>query len=195
MLKGRRSPARRTRKDLEIKMIPVLIIGYGNPLRSDDGIGWCTAQALIGEWPAGQVRVEAAHQLLPEMADWLADAAHVFFIDACWNSVPGRIRSRIIHAEKARTASMTHHFTPEGLLADAWQLFHHCPEATLISIGGGTFDHGEGLSRPVEAVFPDLLVQIKKSVQKSLAKADCGAPLQHGASAKAVVAEKEKTHA
>jgi Ni,Fe-hydrogenase maturation factor len=69
---------------------------------------------------------------------------------------------------------MTHHFSPEGLLADAWQLFHHCPEATLVSVGGGSFEHGEGLSRPVEAVLPDLLAQIKKSVQKCLAKADGG---------------------
>jgi hydrogenase maturation protease len=154
-------------------MTPVLIIGYGNPLRSDDAVGWRAAQALIGEWPAAKVRVETAHQLLPEMADWLADASHVLFIDACWDLVPGRIRSRAIHPEKSRAASMTHHFTPEGLLADAWQLFHHCPDAILVSVGGGSFEHGEGLSRQVEAVFPHLLAQIKKSAQKCLAQADC----------------------
>jgi len=153
-------------------MIPVLIIGYGNPLRSDDGVGWRAAQALAGEWPDHQVRVEAAHQLLPEMADWLGDASHVLFIDACWETVPGRIRSRAVHPEKTRTASMTHHFSPERLLVDAWQLFHHCPEAVLISVGGGSFEHGEELSLPVAAVFPSLLAQAKKSVQKSLVKAD-----------------------
>jgi hydrogenase maturation protease len=154
-------------------MTPVLIIGYGNPLRSDDGIGWHAAQALRGEWPAAQVRVEAAHQLLPEMADWLADASHVLFIDACWDLVPGRIRSRVIHPEMSPAVSMTHHFSPEGLLADAWHLFHHCPETILVSVGGGSFELGEGLSRQVEAVFPDLLAQVKKSVQKCLAKTDC----------------------
>ena len=154
-------------------MTPVLIIGYGNPLRCDDGIGWRAAQALLHEWPEDQVRVEAAHQLLPEMSDWLADANHVFFIDACWNLVPDRIRSRDIHPETPAPSSMTHHFSPEGLLSDAWQFFHHCPEATLVSVGGASFEHGEDLSRTVAAVFPDLLSQIKKSVQKSLAKADC----------------------
>jgi hydrogenase maturation protease len=152
-------------------MIPVLIIGYGNPLRSDDGIGCRAVQALLDEWPADQVRIETAHQLLPEMADWLAGAAHVLFIDACWDLVPGRIRSRVVHPEKSRTASMTHRFSPEGLLADARQYFHHHPEAVLVSVGGASFEHGEGLSRQVESALPDLLSLIKKSVRKSLAKA------------------------
>src|ERR1019366_9269285 len=81
-LEGCRSPARRTWKDLEIIMIPVLIIGYGIPLRSDDGIGWHAAQSLLNEWPAEEVRVESAQQLLPEMADWISDAHCVVFIDA-----------------------------------------------------------------------------------------------------------------
>ena len=153
-------------------MIPVLIIGYGNPLRSDDGVGWRAAQALVGLWPADQVRVEAAHQLLPEMADWLADAAFAIFIDACWDSVPGRIRCRTIHPEGKKPVSMTHHFLPQGLLADARSFFHHSPAAVLVSVGGDSFEHGETLSRNVEAAFPDLLIQVKKLVQRNMAKAD-----------------------
>jgi len=151
-------------------MIPVLIIGYGNPLRSDDGVGWRAAQALVGLWPADQVRVEAAHQLLPEMADWLSEASFALFIDACWDSVPGRIRCRSIHPEGKKPASMTHHFLPQGLLADARNFFHQSPEAILVSVGGGSFEHGEALSPNVEAAFPDLLIQAKKLVQKHMAK-------------------------
>jgi len=154
-------------------MIPVLIIGYGNPLRSDDGVGWHAAQALLNEWPSGKVRVEAAHQLLPEMADWIGEAGCVVFIDACWDVMPGRLRSRAIHAERTGTAPMTHQFSPQRLLADAAHLFHHSPEAVVVSVGGGSFEHGEELSRPVEAVFPDLLAQVKRTVQKCLVKSDC----------------------
>ena len=153
-------------------MIPLLIIGYGNPLRSDDGIGWQAARALLAEWPASRVRVEAAHQLLPEMADWIADAAYVIFIDACWNSIPGRIRSRAVHPEETKTISMTHHFSPQGLLSDSWHLFHHCPKAIMVSVGGGSFDHGEGLSKNVAAVFPAVLAHVKRLVQKHTVKAD-----------------------
>ena len=152
-------------------MIPVLLIGYGNPLRSDDGIGWHAAQAFLGEWPSAQVRVESAHQLLPEMADWIGDAGFVIFIDACWDSVPGRIRSRRVHPEAAPSASMTHHFLPQGLLADARHLFHHAPEAVLVSIGGASFEHGEVLTDPIASALPALVAHIKKIVNGALSKA------------------------
>ena len=46
-----------------------LIIGYGNPLRSDDGFGWhagrLLAQALAGQ----EAEVITCHQLTPELAD------------------------------------------------------------------------------------------------------------------------------
>jgi Ni,Fe-hydrogenase maturation factor len=67
---------------------------------------------------------------------------------------------------------MTHRFSPEGLLADAWQFFHRGPEAVLVSVGGASFEHGEGLSRQVESVFPELLAQVKRSVRKNLTKAE-----------------------
>ena len=160
-------------------MIPVLIIGYGYPLRSDDGIGWHSAQALVNAWPSDQVRVEFAHQLLPEMADWIADAGTVVFIDACWDSVPGRIRSRRVHPEAPQTASMTHHFLPQGLLAGAQQLFHHAPEAVLVSIGGASFEHGDALSTPIAAAFPALVTHVKKVVQAALSKAAYGKVESH----------------
>jgi Ni,Fe-hydrogenase maturation factor len=69
---------------------------------------------------------------------------------------------------------MTHQFSPEGLLADAWKLFHHCPKATLVSVGGASFEHGEELSPTVEAIFPHLLSQVKKSVHKCLSTTHCG---------------------
>jgi Ni,Fe-hydrogenase maturation factor len=109
--------------------------------------------------------------------------------------VPGRIRSRVIHPEKSRTASMTHRFSPEGLLADAWHLFHQCPEVIVISVGGASFEHGEGLSRQVEAVFPELLAQVRKSVQKCLAKADCRTPRRPGEPSKGGVTGKVVIHA
>ena len=155
-------------------MIPVLIIGYGNPLRSDDGIGWHAANALVDEWPPSRVRVEAAHQLLPEMADWLAEAEFVVFIDACWEGVPGRIRLHPVRFEENREVSMTHHFSPQGLLADAWHLFHHCPEAVLVSVAGESFEHGEGLSQSAASAFPNLLSRVTKLVQNHRMKVESG---------------------
>ena len=151
-------------------MIPVLVIGYGNPLRSDDGVGGRVAQALLNESSSSKVRVEFAHQLLPEMAAWIAEAEYVVFIDACGDFPPGRIQLRAVPPEETPTASMTHHFSPQGLLADARRLFHRSPEAVMVSVGGGSFDHGEGLSKEVEAAFPVVLVHVKELIQNRLAE-------------------------
>jgi hydrogenase maturation protease len=149
-------------------MRPLLIIGYGNPLRSDDGVGWKAAQDLTDLWPALQVRVKASYQLMPEMAEDAAQARLVIFIDACWDSLPGRIRSCAVTPDLSGTTSMTHHLSPQGLLATAKALFGSCPEAIIFSIGGGSFEHGEKLSDSVRAAYPDLMVRIKKLVKARL---------------------------
>ena len=60
----------------------VLVIGYGNPLRGDDGAGWKAAE-LLAEDPrlAGAV-VLARHQLTPELADDVSRASLVVLVDA-----------------------------------------------------------------------------------------------------------------
>jgi hydrogenase maturation protease len=62
-----------------------LVIGIGNPLRGDDGVGWWLAQRAERWLPPSQLR--AVRQLTPELASDIAAAARVLFIDA-W-LVPG----------------------------------------------------------------------------------------------------------
>jgi hydrogenase maturation protease len=45
-----------------------LIIGYGNPLREDDGVGWQVADQLLKN-SEGSIKVLTAHQLTPELAE------------------------------------------------------------------------------------------------------------------------------
>jgi hydrogenase maturation protease len=60
----------------------ILIIGYGNPLKSDDGLGWHAAQELSRELTPPGVKVIRAHQLTPELAEEASTAELVLFIDA-----------------------------------------------------------------------------------------------------------------
>ena len=46
----------------------VLIIGYGNPLRADDGVGWQAARRLAELRQDEFVETLALHQLTPELA-------------------------------------------------------------------------------------------------------------------------------
>ena len=65
-----------------------LIVGYGNPLRGDDGVGQAVAQAFAEE---DGVDALACHQLTPELAERFAAAARVVLIDAATGSEAGRI--------------------------------------------------------------------------------------------------------
>jgi hydrogenase maturation protease len=58
----------------------VMAIGYGNPLRSDDGAGQKVAE-ILSRWHVPQMRSISVHQLTPELAALLAEAELAIFID------------------------------------------------------------------------------------------------------------------
>src|SRR3954454_8940465 len=60
----------------------VLIIAYGNPLRSDDGVAWRAAELLRGKFSAGEVEIECLQQLGPELAESASRSECVIFVDA-----------------------------------------------------------------------------------------------------------------
>lgn len=62
-----------------------LLIGLGNSLRGDDGVGPQLVAWADGQWP--WLRVRAVHQLTPELSDDLAAARRVLFVDA-WRVPP-----------------------------------------------------------------------------------------------------------
>ena len=58
-----------------------LLIGWGNGLRQDDGVGLLIAERVEG-WSRPRLEVLAIPQLTPELASRLAEAARVLFVDA-----------------------------------------------------------------------------------------------------------------
>jgi hypothetical protein len=59
----------------------ILLIGYGNELRGDDGVGPYVAREIDRRDLPG-VRTFALHQLAPELAEEIAGADGVIFVDA-----------------------------------------------------------------------------------------------------------------
>jgi hydrogenase maturation protease len=117
----------------------LLIIGYGNPLRGDDAVGYQVAESL------GAI---AVHQLTPELMEPISRASRVVFIDAAATGIPGTVEERAVLPQPA--TAFTHHATPEALLAGARALYGSCPPATLITIAGADFELGHPLSAPVQ---------------------------------------------
>ncbi len=66
----------------------VLVIGYGNTLRGDDGAGCYVAERLCALNHEPGLKVLSLHQLTPELAQPVAEAGLVIFIDASIQSPP-----------------------------------------------------------------------------------------------------------
>lgn len=71
-----------------------LVIGYGNPLRQDDGLGWHIAhglQTLAASQAIAPLSVIASHQLQPEHTVAIASSSAVLFVDAACQRNPGQL--------------------------------------------------------------------------------------------------------
>ncbi|GIK54703.1 MAG: hydrogenase maturation protease [Chloroflexi bacterium] len=123
-----------------------LVLGYGNPLRGDDGVGWVVAERLQGM--AGITAVPL-HQLLPEHADLIHTAVHVIFVDAAVAGEPGAVQVQTLAPDRHGLAA-SHQMSPGVLLAMAAELYGRCPTAHLITITGQNFAYSETLSPPVQ---------------------------------------------
>lgn len=135
-----------------------VVIGYGNPLRGDDQIGWLVAtqlrEALAGD-VSGDVEIISCHQLTPELADILSRVEQAIFIDACEGPLAGTVSRQMVVAAPERAASFTHNLDPGTLLALAQALFGKVPlSADILTVAAESFDYTEALSPPVAAALP-----------------------------------------
>jgi hydrogenase maturation protease len=140
-------------------MSRVLIVGYGNPLRGDDGFGWQAATRLLALIADPEVEVLPVQQLTPELMEPVSRAGRVVFIDAAAAGEPGVLQEREVAADP-ETWRFTHHSTPGGLLAGAAALFGRAPEATLYSVPGQDFAFGERLTPAVEGALAEVVARV-----------------------------------
>jgi hydrogenase maturation protease len=142
-------------------MSRVLILGYGNPLRGDDGFGWRAAARLAERIPEARAQVAQLHQLTPEWMEPVSQAERVIFIDAAADGEPGRLTRRAVEVAEGRAAlAFTHDMSPEGLLAGAKTLYGRAPEAELWSVGVVNVEPGETLTPEVERALADVVERI-----------------------------------
>lgn len=140
-----------------------LLVGYGNPMRSDDGVGpvvarrfLAEAEALMGA-AADDVRVVAVPQLVPELAEPFSEAERVVLVDASRGEAPGVIRVRRVEPSSASGETMIHAYDPATLAAWASRLYGRLPEVHVVAVGAETLAFGEGLSPTVAAAVPEIL--------------------------------------
>ena len=135
-----------------------LVIGYGNTLRSDDGVGAKVA-AAIAELALPGVVALVLHQLTPEFAETISESRAVVFVDAAVDAATEVQVRRLEPAEGAHL--MAHAADPRTLLALAKQLFGRCPPAWWLTIPVENLAFGEELSPLASRGFQIALDKIR----------------------------------
>lgn len=145
-----------------------LVIGYGNPLRGDDGIGWHVANALAADPRSAGLRVISAHQLSPEHAEDLAGADVAVLVDAQVDGDPPPrpghwVVDRIeppVGATGSGPGAWSHHCTPESLAELARELYGRAATVVVVGVGVRCTDPGESLSPPLAAAVPSIVAAV-----------------------------------
>ena len=139
-----------------------LVIGYGNTLRSDDGAGQKVAQT-IAEWQLTGVQCLAVQQLTPELAENIANADVVIFVDAVATNSdnPNPVQVQLLPVE-AINSSLGHHGNPRSLLAYAQILYGKVPKAYGVLIPAINFDFGETFSTVTQQGIEIAVNEIKQ---------------------------------
>ena len=144
-------------------MSRILIIGYGNPLRGDDRLGWFAAERLeqLPELVEDRtIEIITCHQLTPELAEAVSQVKLVIFIDAAAQGTPGTVKCESLNTDPTQPDTLGHHFTPARVLAYAHAIFGGTPRAVVVSVAVESFELGEQLSQAVEAALPTVVERV-----------------------------------
>lgn len=144
-------------------MDKILIIAYGNPLRTDDGLAWEAAEELSRRLPE-DVDVIRVHQLTPELAEDASRAHLLIFLDASMNSTQGDVFARQVSPQLGELC-LSHHVTPETILSACNRLYSAQPDAFLVSMRGECFDYGESPSNGAIATVRKTVEVVKKLLE------------------------------
>lgn len=128
----------------------ILVIGYGNPGRLDDGLGPAFAERIQALGLPG-VTVESNYQLNIEDAELISRFDTVVFADASVDAAPP-FEFKLLEKKPAMVGFSSHSITAGSLLGVAAELFGANPEAYAMAIRGYDYDEfGEYLSSKAQS--------------------------------------------
>ena len=150
----------------EVPLKQLLMIGYGNPDREDDGVAWHILRAITerlglespqsyeDEFPEfDSIDFAFYLQLTPEMAEDINAYKYVCFVDAHTGNIPEPVRLISVESE-FQHSPFTHHLTPQSLMSMCETLYGKKPDAALLSILGHRFLFTRQLSEETTILVP-----------------------------------------
>lgn len=154
-------------------------MGYGNALRSDDGLGWHVAERLADDPRLAGATILRRHQLTPELALDISEATLLVLVDASHGPPSGTISVERLEARSDGASSGTtwsHHLTPATLVELARELYGRAPDVFVVGCGVASVEIGDHLSPEVGDALPrvvDAVVELL-AAQAALAAAALG---------------------
>jgi len=127
----------------------ILVYGYGNPGRRDDGLG-IEMVHMIQEWIDKHhlecMTSENNYQLNVEDAETISKMEIVVFVDATKDEKIHEYKFCNIEPTDKKVEFSMHAVSPEYVLGLSKKLFKKLPETYLLAIRGFEWDFKEGLS-------------------------------------------------
>ncbi len=127
----------------------VLIYGYGNPGRRDDGLGVKMTE-MIEQWAKAhelnQIEVDSNYQLNIEDAEKVAAYDLVIFVDASQEEELTNFKLSNVEPNEEKVEFTMHAVSPAYIMHLTQKLFQKTPETKLLSIRGYRWEFEEGLS-------------------------------------------------
>lgn len=141
----------------------ILIIGIGNTLRSDDGVGAfvCTS---IDKMNLPGVTIDIVQQLQVEMIEEMTHYDHVILVDA--STANDTIQFESLQENLQQTVSSSHHINASLVQTLSQKLYNKTLSIYLCAIPASNFDTGDTLSIQTEEIANEAIVLIKTWITK-----------------------------
>ncbi|MCU0545353.1 MAG: hydrogenase maturation protease [Oscillatoriaceae cyanobacterium Prado104] len=136
----------------------IALIGYGNDLCSDDGVGQKIANT-VATWGLENLQTYAVHQLTPELAETIARVDAVIFADAYPAGEETAVKVIELTASEL-TQGIAHSLDPRSLLGLAQKLYDRLPQAWMVAVPAVNFELGESFSPVTESAMVKALEEI-----------------------------------
>lgn len=143
----------------------VLVVGYGNSLRSDDGLGLYAVREIQKKIARPEIEFIEVAQLQPELAETISKKDFVIFIDAVMHGISGETHYELVFPS-AKAPGMSHATDPETLLFAAKELYGNAPKALLATVAGECFGFGTKLSPEVEIATRGLATRVTQLIEE-----------------------------
>ncbi|MCF8110837.1 MAG: hydrogenase maturation protease [Desulfobacteraceae bacterium] len=125
----------------------ILIVGFGNTQRKDDGVGPYVVKKLSDMIkPLAGIRFMHVSQLTIEMVEDFYAADVLIFVDATVDRLENGWRCVKMMPDLSQANFQTHHLSPGFLLGLLQALYQHSPMAWLVAVQGEDFGFGHEIT-------------------------------------------------